>query len=331
MSETKGKRVRYDNTYLDSIIKKYDANVIEKYDKLTRDTRIKFICKCGKEGDKVFRNIVKNGGFKCKECTLIQSQGNAAATNLEKYGVINPFESEEIKSKIKQHYLDKYGCEYGVQCKEIHDKIKKVTFERYGVEFPFQSQNIIDKGKKTFLIKYGVDNPSKNKEILEKIKKVNLERFGVEHSIQDPVIFNKILCSNFKKKEYIFPSGNKCLVQGYEPLALDILINDMNISENDIITGSVNVPTIWYDYNNKKCRYYTDIYLSEFNTCIEVKSTWTFKKDYDKNRIKFLKTKELGYNVEFWIMSNKCCLNQITTIEEFDDYYNELMSCIKNK
>jgi hypothetical protein len=107
-------------------------------------------------------------------------------------------------------------------------------------------------------------------------------------------------------KEYIFPSGNKIKIQGYEHFALDELLNIENINENDIMTGYKDVPTIWYhDENNKKRRHYVDIFIPKQNRCIEIKSTWTAKKN---NGIIFLKqnaAKELGYIYEIWIYDAK--------------------------
>jgi len=63
-------------------------------------------------------------------------------------------------------------------------------------------------------------------------------------------------------------------VQGYEPFALNELINVKLINENNIITGISNVPSIWYnDINNKKRRHYVDIFIPSENLCDEVKST----------------------------------------------------------
>lgn len=364
MSETKNKRIRYDNNYLQLIIKKYNGNVIEKYNKLIRDTIIKFICNCGKEGEKVFRYIVKNGGFKCKECTLIDSSNNYMITCLEKFGVDNIFKCEKFKENLKLHNLEKYGVEHSVQSEEIKDKIIKVNLKRYGVKSPLKNSDVRKKCVQTCLDKYGVDNPFKSDFIKDKIKQSNLERHGVEYPTQNKNILKKGIqtslkkygethCSktdDFKKKvkntclkkygvvyplqnskifnktckfkriKYIFPSGNNCFVQGYEQFALDILIKDMNISEHNIITGPINVPIIWYEFNNKQHRYYTDIYLKDLNKCIEVKSTWTFILNNEQNKLKFIKTKELGYNIEFWIISNKKLIKNIQTIEDFDEY-----------
>jgi hypothetical protein len=55
-------------------------------------------------------------------------------TNLEKYGVENVFQSEDIKEKIKQTNLEKYGVEHPLQNKDILEKSKETNIERYGVD-----------------------------------------------------------------------------------------------------------------------------------------------------------------------------------------------------
>lgn len=101
------------------------------------------------------------------------------------------------------------------------------------------------------------------------------------------------------------PSGEIRKIQGYENFALDKLLND-NICENDIITGSKNVPKIWYiDPKDKKRRHFVDIFIPSLNKCIEVKSTWTYKKHIDIVFLKQHAAKELGYLYEIWVYDNK--------------------------
>jgi len=96
------------------------------------------------------------------------------------------------------------------------------------------------------------------------------------------------------------------ICQGYEPFALDKLIKEENISEEDIITGCKNVPQIWYnDENGKKHRHYVDIYISSQNRCIEVKSTWTAKIHKSNIYLKQEAAKQLGYQYEIWIFNAK--------------------------
>jgi hypothetical protein len=102
------------------------------------------------------------------------------------------------------------------------------------------------------------------------------------------------------------PSGKIIKIQGYENLALDYLINIENISENDILTGCKNVPTIWYNDNKEKShRHYVDIYIPSQNKCIEVKSTWTAEKNKNCIYLKQESAKKLGYNYEIWIYNKK--------------------------
>jgi hypothetical protein len=54
------------------------------------------------------------------------------------------------------------------------------------------------------------------------------------------------------------------------------------------------------------CYYYPDIYIKSQNLIIEVKSTFTYKKQLVKNIIKSLSVRKSGFNFEFWIYTDKC-------------------------
>lgn len=82
---------------------------------------------------------------------------------LENLGVENPFQSEEVKGKIKQTNLERYNSEYSFQSKEIKDKIKNTKEERYGDS----NYNNIEKARKTNLEKYGVDCVLKREDIVK--------------------------------------------------------------------------------------------------------------------------------------------------------------------
>lgn len=109
---------------------------------------------------------------------------------------------------------------------------------------------------------------------------------------------------SYKLKDYTFPSGNTIKCQGYEPYALDMLIKQ-GITENDIITSRKEVPEIWYEDSGKKRRYYVDIYIKSLNKFIEIKSTWTYKKNTNKVALTKKEVKEKGYEYECWIFTNK--------------------------
>lgn len=144
---------------------------------------------------------------RCKKCRAkIMSEKNSAnansrlkkarQTNLEKYRAENPFQSEEIKQKIRKTSMERYGG-IGLASKEISEKIVKTkeekygdsTFtnrekcmqtvqDRYGVDNVYASKEVLEKKKQTYLDHYGVDNPLKAKEVREKAKKTKEKRYG---------------------------------------------------------------------------------------------------------------------------------------------------------
>ena len=284
---------------------------------------------CNNYFNKKFHILYKTKIFTCKKCTIENSKLKIKETITEKYGVEYVGQINEVKEKKKNTCLNKYGVENVLQNKDIIDKIKetnnlkyiekngkpmpstitndeknKLLIEKYGSLDIRNSEYIKNKIKQTVIGKYGVEHISKCKDI-QKIKKENsLKKYGVEHHSQNEEIADKMIKNNFKLKEFIFPSGETIKVQGYEPFALNDIINNENINENDIITGVKNVPSIWYnDLHEVKHRHFVDIYIKSQNRCIEVKSVWTVKQENV-----FLKQKagiELGYKYEIWVYNEK--------------------------
>ena len=157
-------------------------------------------------------------------------------------------------------------------------------FNKYGVEYPIQNKIIKEKIKQTCLEKYGVENPTLNKDIQDKIRQ-------------------KCHSYHYKYKVYTFPSGKQVKIQGYENLALDELIK--LYPENNILNDRNDVPKIDYNYNTKQKQYIPDIYLVDHNKVIEVKSTWTYHIELEKNNIKARACIDKGYQYEFWVYDNK--------------------------
>jgi hypothetical protein len=227
------------------------------------------------------RDTQINGICKTEKCDNLFTKGFRAL--LQPNGFCSTCAIKHGKNKAKQTNLKKYGVEFTTQSKQVKDKIKKTCLEKYGVEHISHCKEIKDKTKQTCLEKYGVEVPSQSTEIMDKMSK-----------------------NAYKLKKYIFPSGKIEKIQGYEHYALNELIMNEKIHENDIITGCKNVPTIWYsDENGKKHRHYVDIFIKGQNRCIEIKSTWTAKKKIDNIFLKQKAGKELGYNYEIWIYDSK--------------------------
>lgn len=111
-----------------------------------------------------------------------------------KYGenVSTPFQSEIVKTKIRQTNLKKYGVENPHQFELFKNKIKQTNLIRYGVENYSQTDEFKEKYKKTCLEKYGVEHSSKNIDVKEKTKQTNIERYGSPCVLQNKEIRAKI-------------------------------------------------------------------------------------------------------------------------------------------
>lgn len=273
-----------------SIIDKYGVNNVSKL----KEIQLKKENTC-----------MKNHGVKVSfNSSKIKEQ--ITNTYIAKYGVDNPFKSDIIKNQIKQTNLQKYGVENPQQNKIIKNKTKKTCLEKYGIDNVLQLERVILKRNQICLEKYGDEIILRTELGKQKIKQTCLEKYGVEYPQQVPEIAEKSSKNGYRKKTYTLPSGKELICQGYEPLALDKLVKEDNILEEDIVTGCKNVPQIWYnDENGKKHRHYVDIYIPSQNRCIEVKSTWTAEKNKDNIYLKQNAGKELGYNYEIWIYNYK--------------------------
>jgi len=302
-------RNKYDFFRLETHCNENNIKLLQDYKniRVNRETTIEAVCltlDCNNMVNKSFKCFLNNGGCYCLKC-VEQNRYNKIKNNcLKKYGVEHFFMSKDIIEKKKKTCLDNYGCENPNQCKEIMEKRKKTCLDKYGFENPNQSKEVIEKRKATCLEKYGVEHCLQSKSVIEKRKATCLEKYGVEHALQNVDIVNKMSKNSYLTKTYTLPSGKQINYQGYEHFALNEIIN--NIDENDIVTGCKNVPKIRYNDENKKLHYhFVDIFIKSENKCIEVKSTWTFKKNKDKVLLKQKAAKELGYEYEIWIYNSK--------------------------
>jgi hypothetical protein len=119
--------------------------------------------------------------------------------------------------------------------------------------------------------------------------------------MQNDKIMEKWLNNSLKRKKYVFPSGKIGIILGYEPFAITDLL--LLYTEDEIIIKTSDIPIFDYIENSINRKYYPDIFIPKDNLIIEVKSDWTFKKDYKKNLLKQQAVKDSGYKFEFWIYS----------------------------
>ena len=157
------------------LLKKYEVprHSKEITDKLKQEARVKTNLK--KYGTPYYNNSEK---FK--------------ATMLEKYGVENPSQLNDVKIKKEETVLKHYGVKHPFQADTIKEKIKQTSMERYGAEFYTQTVYYKERVKKTCNEKYGKDNYNQTAEAKERLKKTCLEKYGVD---------NPSKCSEFHQKK----------------------------------------------------------------------------------------------------------------------------------
>lgn len=139
-------------------------------------------------------------------------------------------------------------------------------------------------------------------------RKTNL---GKKASIETRELLSKIACqrilegkrTQFKTKEFIFPSGKIIKVQGYEHKALTYLLN-LGYKEEDFFFGK-DVPIIKYEFENNSHRYIPDFFILKENMIVEVKSDYTFKRRLEQNKQKFKSTVQNGFNLRLIIFKQR--------------------------
>ena len=230
-------------------------------------------------------------------------------TNLKKYGCENVFQNEDIKEKSKQTCLKKYGVEFYFKTKERDEKTKKTKKLKYGDE----NYNNLEKSKQTCLKKYKVDSYMKTenfmkvskdysikhkKEMIKKTKSTNLDIYGYKNVFQNEDIKEKSKQTCLKKYGFEYPSQNeeffiKCqkrrfkkyqhknsdlYYQGsYEKDFLDVYYDKIRI---------IKASPVEYYFDNKIHMYFPDFYLPDYNTVVEIKSSYTYNREYEMNIIK---------------------------------------------
>ncbi len=210
-------------------------------------------------------------------------------------------EKQEIVDKRKETMLEKYNIPHNWSGKYGTRKCEETKKELYGNP----NYNNPEKMQQTKLKNHG-DSGFNNR---KKAEDTCLEKYGVKHNMQNIEFYKKAIKSLFKLKDYVLSSDKVIKVQGYEPLALDILFrkgykeNDLLIEDNDIEQKIGKI--FYYDKKGKKRRYFPDIYIISENKIIEVKSIYTFNLHKEINLLKQERCIEMGINFKFMIFNGK--------------------------
>lgn len=185
---------KFSKEYLDNLCSDKKIVLLRDYDdsELNSLTFIDFKCiNCSVDTSKRFSYMLKYDAV-CKKCSTINQVIKHKNTLLQRYGVENISQIQDVKNKKKETTLKNYGVEHNSQSKEIKNKKVQTCLNNFGVQYPQQSKEIRDKSKETCLMNYGVEHPSQSNEIREKCKQTCLENYGVEYNSQSEEFKNKI-------------------------------------------------------------------------------------------------------------------------------------------
>lgn len=215
-------------------------------------------------------------------------------TNMERYGVKSPFESEQVKNKYKDNLMVKYGVDNPFLVKEFRDKADQTILDRYGVKVATQNKIISDKISQSLKGK----TPDTTTKI--KIRWQKIQNYCKEQNLTP--LFNEETLSNgfIKDLDRLGFKCNKCevvnevsIINGYLPTCNKCSkYKGYSIIEEEI-TNFIQTHykgTIQLKNRSLLFPYEIDIYLPELNLAIEVNGIywhseiWGKYKNYHLNK-----------------------------------------------
>jgi hypothetical protein len=216
--------------------------------------------------------------------------------------------------RTKEAISEKYGSDNMWDIPGYREGLESTNLKKYGVKYFMGTPEFREKCQETYDKNWGGEHPTKNEEVQGRKRKTNLGKYGFINALQNPEIYQKHIKSCYKSKEYELPSGKIIRLQGYEPWAMDILLEKYN--EMDLITDKKEMSDILGSFkfiiNSKESIYFPDIYIKSKNTIIEVKSEYTYNFSLEENKLKKDSVKSEGILFQFWIFTPEKKLSIIT-------------------
>jgi hypothetical protein len=126
-------------------------------------------------------------------------------TCINNYGVKNPSNSKEVIEKIKNTFLQRYETECALQNEEFYSKFKSTMMSKFGANHALKNQSLIEKSKQTCISNHGCDHPSKSFKIQEKSKLTRIEnKTQIPESLMtDWEIYKKLVKIETRKNKKI--------------------------------------------------------------------------------------------------------------------------------
>ena len=119
------------------------------------------------------------------------SRAKAAYTMKQRYGVDNPMQNEQIKTKQRRTMLDKYG-DWFTRTEDYLHKTKLTNQLRYGSDWPLQSDTVKAKLVDTLQTKYGVTNSMQVPGALANCQNTSMMNYGKQYPMQSDEVKSKM-------------------------------------------------------------------------------------------------------------------------------------------
>lgn len=232
-----------------------------------------------------YNKLIKNNGlYRCFNC----GKEKAKLTMFDRYGVDNPTKSKEIVEKIQKKYNEKSDKEKN----KIVEKQKDTMFNRYGSWFT-STDSYKEKILNYSINKFGLTDYRSSDEFKNKVKKTLMDKYGVDyisHISHKNLKFKK---ARFGKKINGFHESSDLTYQGtYELDFIEKYYKKVEIKKIDPIKYHLNENTHYY---------HPDFYLPNFNLIVEIKSSYTYNYDLERNLTKKDYSIKNGFNFIFII------------------------------
>lgn len=136
----------------------------QDYEKEHFHADLRVECRCLTEGceesaSKLLYKLIKDGFIYCKACSYQNRRAKTEATNLNKYGVKNPMQNNDVKQKLEATNLKKYGVARPAQNEQVMAKMTATTRAKYDCDNAMQCEDVKKKQQAVLEQKYGVTNP----------------------------------------------------------------------------------------------------------------------------------------------------------------------------
>lgn len=210
-------------------------------------------CRCGKV--KAFDTIYKGFKLSCGNRSCYQSlpevNKKRQQTTIDNFGSLKEAydNTETMKEKYKTDNCSKLDW--------VKEKKVRTSRKNWGTDYPWQSEEGKQLQKEGTLRNWNVINISQHEDIKQKKIDTSMENWGTDNPSKNILIRKKILAQN--GKEYITPSGNIFLIDGFENIALDYLYKKY---DENIIVPQPDISIPYIDDENINHVWFPDVQIN---------------------------------------------------------------------